>query len=92
MSHYHPYGDAVFMDDVALTSIKRMDVEQLEDDLASGEAELCGAGGVIVTLMTAKKLGAKGIEILKYANSGDVTGDKSNGVVGYFSAVIYHKA
>jgi len=92
MSHYHPYGDAVFMDDVALTSIKRMDVEQLEDDLASGEAELCGAGGVIVTLMTAKKLGAEGIEILKYANSGDVTGDKSDGVVGYFSAVIYHKA
>lgn len=89
MSHYHPYKEAVSMDDVALTSIKRMDIEQLDDDLASGEAELCGAGGVIVTLMTAKKLGAEGIEILKYANSGDVTGDKSDGVVGYFSAVIY---
>jgi len=92
MSHYHPYKEAVSMDDVALTSIKRMDIEQLDDDLASGEAELCGAGGVIVTLMTAKKLGAEGIEILKYANSGDVTGDKSDGVVGYFSAVIYQKA
>jgi AmmeMemoRadiSam system protein B len=89
MSHYHKYKEAVSMDDVALTSIKRMDIEQLEDDLASGEAELCGAGGVIVTLMTAKKLGVEGIEILKYANSGDVTGDKSEGVVGYFSAVIY---
>jgi len=92
MSHYHPYKEAVSMDDVALTSIKRMDIEQLDDDLASGEAELCGAGGVIVTLMTAKKLGAESIEILKYANSGDVTGDKSDGVVGYFSAVIYQKA
>jgi hypothetical protein len=92
MSHYHPYKEAVSMDDVALTSIKRMDIEQLDDDLASGEAELCGAGGVIVTLMMAKKLGAEGIEILKYANSGDVTGDKSDGVVGYFSAVIYQKA
>jgi AmmeMemoRadiSam system protein B len=91
MSHYHPYKEAVSMDDVALTSIKRMDIEQLDDDLASGEAELCGAGGVIVTLMTAKKLGIEGIEILKYANSGDVTGDKSDGVVGYFSAVIYQK-
>jgi MEMO1 family protein len=89
MSHYHPYKEAVSMDDVAITSIKRMDIEQLDDDLASGEAELCGAGGVIVTLMTAKKLGIEGIEILKYANSGDVTGDKSDGVVGYFSAVIY---
>jgi len=91
MSHYHPYKEAVSMDDVALTSIKRMDIEQLDDDLASGEAELCGAGGVIVTLMTAKKLGAESIEILKYANSGDVTGDKSDGVVGYFSAVIYQR-
>jgi len=89
MSHYHPYKEAVSMDDVALTSIKRMDVEQLQDDLMSGEAELCGAGAVLTTLMVAKKLGADGIEILKYANSGDVTGDKSDGVVGYFSAVIY---
>ena len=89
MSHFHPYKEAVSMDDVALTSIKRIDIEQLDDDLASGEAELCGAGGVIVTLMTAKKLDAEGIKILKYANSGDVTGDKSDGVVGYFSAMIY---
>ncbi len=91
MSHYHSYRDAVNIDGIALTSIERMDTEQLEDDLASGEAELCGAGGVIVTLLTAKKLGADGIKILKYANSGDVTGDKSSGVVGYFSAIIYKR-
>lgn len=89
MSHYHQYKEAVSMDETALTSIKRMDIEQLEDDLASGEVELCGAGGVIVTLMTAKKLGANSIKILDYANSGDVTGNRSEGVVGYFSAVIY---
>jgi AmmeMemoRadiSam system protein B len=91
MSHYHPYKEAVSMDDVALTSIKRMDIEQLEDDLMSGEAELCGAGAVLTTLMIAQNLDADGIEILKYANSGDVTGDKSDGVVGYFSAVIYQE-
>lgn len=89
MSHYHPYKVAVSMDDIALTSINRMDTDQLMDDLDSGECELCGAGPVIVVLMTAKKLGANKIEILKYANSGDVTGDKSSGVVGYFSAAIY---
>lgn len=92
MSHYHPYKEAVSMDDVALTSIKRMDIEQLQDDLMSGEAELCGAGAVLTTIMIAQMVGAEGIEILKYANSGDVTGDKSDGVVGYFSAVIYQTA
>jgi hypothetical protein len=89
MSHYHSYKEAVSMDDVALTSIRRMDIEQLQDDLMAGEAELCGAGAVLTTLMIAQSLGANGIKILKYANSGDVTGDKSDGVVGYFSAVIY---
>ncbi len=89
MSHYHSYKMAVSMDDIALTSIKRMDTSQLMQDLDSGECELCGAGPVIVVLMTTKKLGANNIEILKYANSGDVTGDKSSGVVGYFSAAIY---
>ncbi len=89
MSHYHPYKEAVGMDNIALTSIKRMDTDQLIDDLDSGECELCGAGPVIVVLMSAKKLGANKIEILKYANSGDVTGDKISGVVGYFSAAIY---
>lgn len=89
MSHYHPYRVAVNMDDIAISSIKRMDTDQLMQDLDSGECELCGAGPVIVVLMTAKKLGANNIEVLKYANSGDVTGDKSGGVVGYFSAVIY---
>ena len=89
MSHYHSYKEAVSMDDIALTSIKRMDELQLMDDLSSGEAELCGAGPVIAALMFAKKLGADGIKLLKYANSGDVTGDKSSGVVGYFAAAIY---
>jgi len=42
-------------------------------------------------LMTAKKLGADSVEALQYANSGDVTGDKSDGVVGYFAAAVYRK-
>lgn len=91
MSHFHQYDMARDMDEIALTSIQRMDSDQLIDDLLSGECELCGAGPVITGLMTAKKLGADGVEILQYANSGDVTGDKSEGVVGYFAAAIYRK-
>lgn len=88
MSHYYPYTTAVNLDNVALSSIKRLDVDQLIDDLDSGDCELCGAGPVITTLMASKKLGANNVQILKYANSGDVTGDRSE-VVGYFSAMIY---
>ena len=91
MSHYYPYDTARSMDDIALSSIKRMDTAQLMDDLGSGDCELCGSAPVLTVLMTAEKLGADGVEILQYANSGDVTGDKSQGVVGYFAAAIYQK-
>jgi AmmeMemoRadiSam system protein B len=38
-------------------------------------------------MSVAKKLGAHGIDILKYANSGDTAGGKDQ-VVGYLSAAI----
>jgi len=41
-----------------------------------------------VAMLAARGLGAVKSKILKYANSGDVTGDKSS-VVGYVSAVFY---
>ena len=51
----------------------------------------CGIGAVITVMQAAQKLGANAIEILKYANSGDVSfGDKSQ-VVGYLSTAIYKK-
>jgi AmmeMemoRadiSam system protein B len=89
MSHYHPYDAACRMDNIAISDIKLMDTANLMDNLSSGKCELCGAAPVIAILMTAKQVGADGIEILQYANSGDVTGDKSGGVVGYFAAAVY---
>jgi AmmeMemoRadiSam system protein B len=39
-----------------------------------------------VTMLVARLMGADKAHLLKYANSGDVTGDKSS-VVGYAAAV-----
>ena len=89
MSHYHTYDTACKMDNVAISSIERMDSANLMDNLSSGKCELCGAAPVITILMTAKKLEADSVQILQYANSGDVTRDKSGGVVGYFAAAVY---
>lgn len=91
LSHYHPYNTACELDNTAISSIKSANIPQLMDDLNSGKCELCGAAPVITALMTAKKLGADSVEALQYANSGDVTGDKSDGVVGYFAAAVYRK-
>ena len=83
MSHYHPYEEAVKMDRLALKSIERLDLNNLVQDLNSGKAELCGASPIIALLLLAQNFDSE-VKTLKYANSGDVTGDKGR-VVGYGS-------
>ena len=87
LSHFHPYDEAVRMDRLVIDHVERYDYEALADDLGTRKAEACGGGPIITVMMAAKELGATKAVALKYANSGDVTGDKS-GVVGYLSAAI----
>lgn len=88
LSHFHPYGQAVKLDSVVLKHIEKMDGKGLIKDLEDNVCEACGGGPAVVTMMISEKLGAKRIKILKYANSGDVTGDRRS-VVGYVSVVFY---
>ncbi len=81
-SHYYPYEVAKKMDLKALELIKNFDQPTLYKKLSAGEVELCGAGAVLVAMDIAKELGVKRVTLLKYLNSGDVTGDRSS-VVGY---------
>lgn len=90
LSHFHSYDKAVKNDSRALDHLKNMDHEGLLKDIQSGLCEACGGGPIAVAMMTASKLGANRSKLLKYANSGDVTGDK-NRVVGYASAVFYEE-
>jgi len=87
LSHFHNYRQAEALDLKFIEQVKRFDPEGLLKDLLSGKCEACGAGPVITTLLTARKLRADHAVILKYANSGDVTGDHSR-VVGYMSAAL----
>ncbi|MDI6704478.1 MAG: AmmeMemoRadiSam system protein B [bacterium] len=90
LSHYHSYEKAVALDSIARDKVKSLDDKGLIKDLQAGKCELCGGGPTIAVIKAAKELGADACKILKYANSGDVTGDKSR-VVGYLSAGIYKK-
>ncbi len=90
MSHYHTSEVASSMDALAIDAISNGDINLLISRLAAGQCEMCGYGPVISVMMTADQLGANSYEILKYADTGDVTGDKSR-VVGYMSAAIYKR-
>jgi AmmeMemoRadiSam system protein B len=88
LSHFHSYEKAVKLDSVVLRRIEKMDAGGLLKDLEENVSEACGGGPAAVTMMVSKMLGADRTKILKYANSGDVTGDRGS-VVGYASAVSY---
>jgi len=87
LSHFHTYDEAVGMDQVIIDNVLNYDCESLARDLGTRKTEACGGGPMIAVMLAAKQLGATRAVKLAYANSGDVTGDKSS-VVGYLSAAI----
>ena len=87
LSHFHPYSQAKELDLQFIKHVRRLDPQGLAKDLSTKRCEACGGGPVITILLAAQKLGADRAEILKYANSGDVTGDRSR-VVGYLAAAL----
>lgn len=90
LSHFYPYDRAVQLDQRTLEYIADFDPEGLAEALQTRRAEACGGGPVVATLLAAQALGANWVEVLKYANSGDVTGDRSS-VVGYAAGAIYRE-
>lgn len=96
LSHYPRYEDAVRVDKETMQSwlsldpgkILAKDRELMAQGIESLHCTACGRDAVITTIMAAKLLGADAVRLLKYANSGDVSGDRSR-VVGYGAAAIY---
>lgn len=87
MAHYHPYYENIKIDKRTLSYLEKFDIIGLNECLSAGNCELCGEKPVIVALKVCKNLGANKVKIIKYANSGDVTGDKGR-VVGYCAVII----
>ena len=86
--HYRPASQGWPMDALGIECLKDLDPARLESYLNSGEVEACGGGPMVAMLKAAIAKGANKVKILKYGDSGDVSGDKSS-VVSYVAAVIY---
>lgn len=87
LSHFHDYDEAVRLDRIVIERIKAYDPDGLARDLDLMKCEACGGGPVVTVMLAARQLGASKSVILSYANSGDVTGDRSS-VVGYLAAAL----
>jgi hypothetical protein len=88
LSHFHDARTAAAMDAVVLDRVEHVDADGLMDELEEQPDHACGGGPIVATLHASRQLGATTARVLKYADSGDVTGDKSS-VVGYMAAAIW---
>jgi len=90
LSHYHPYDEAVTIDHKTLSALAAWDYFSMSRNFQARVWEACGGAPIVAAMIYAEHMGANQATVLKYANSGDVTGDRSR-VVGY-SADVFVKA
>lgn len=85
LSHYYSQPRARLLDGELLKQVEAFDPEGVVRVEEQGKGYACGRGALSTVMWTAKALGATKAKILKYATSGDVSGDFDR-VVGYAAA------
>ncbi len=86
LSHYHPYDEAVKIDHKTLGALQVWDYFSMSRNFEARIWEACGGAPIVAAMIAAERMGANQAVVLKYANSGDITGDRSR-VVGYSADV-----
>lgn len=87
LSHYHSAAVAKELDRVVIDRVAAFDAEGLQRALDARPDHACGGGPTVAVMRAARQLGARDAIVLDYADSGDVSGDKS-AVVGYLAAAM----
>jgi AmmeMemoRadiSam system protein B len=93
LSHYFSADRAEKLDGLVSRFVAAFEPEALLDEFESypeherGRYVACGGGAAIAAMLAARALGATGARVLKYAHSGDVSGDRS-AVVGYLAGAV----
>jgi len=81
-SHYVPEQKAKDDDLYAIEPLATLDVQEFYRRVAERRVTACGYGPIAAMVTACAGLGAKTAKLIRYATSGDVTGDRRE-VVGY---------
>jgi AmmeMemoRadiSam system protein B len=87
MNHYESDAITRVKDGKAIERLLAMDARGLYDVVVREDISMCGFGPAVAMLSAAGRLGAKSADLVKYATSGDISGDRS-AVVGYAGIVV----
>lgn len=88
MNHYESDDVTRVKDRRAIDQLLALDPRGLYDIVHKAAISMCGYGPAVVMLTAARKLGATRAELIRYATSGDVSGDRDM-VVGYAGVAVY---
>ncbi len=84
LTHYEPVAEAREKDGALIDQVKKLDLDTFYSTLDQLRVTACGFGAIATVMAASRALGLERGELLKYATSGDTTGD-NNQVVGYAS-------
>jgi AmmeMemoRadiSam system protein B len=86
-SHYVPEQKAKSDDLYAIEPLFTLDTSEFYRRIEERRVTACGFGPIAAMVTACGKLGAKTAELIRYATSGDVTGDRRE-VVGYAAIAV----
>jgi len=87
MNHYESDAITRIKDHKAIERVLALDARGLWEVVMNEGISMCGFGPTVVMLTAAKLLGATSATLVKYATSGDVSGDYE-AVVGYAGIIV----
>jgi len=90
LSHFHTYDKAETLDRSGLEAIVDINPDLFWERVVNGDTEIDAPGAIYALLNACMRMGKIQAKLLKYATSGDTTGDK-NSVVGYSAVAFYNK-
>src|ERR1700747_1286090 len=79
MNHYESDVVTRAKDHRAIERILTLDPRGLLEVVTQQDISMCGLGPAVSMLTAARHLGAKSAELVKYATSGDISGDRERG-------------
>jgi len=87
MNHYESDAVTRVKDHRAIERILTLDPRGLFEVVTQQDISMCGLGPAVVMLTAARQLGARSAELVRYATSGDISGDRQR-VVGYAGVIV----
>jgi AmmeMemoRadiSam system protein B len=87
MNHYESEDVTRVKDHKAIDRVLALDPRGLFDTVRNEEISMCGYGAAVAMLTAVRRMGAAHAELVRYATSGEITGDFQE-VVGYAGMII----